>query len=356
MNDGIDDLLHEFASTAADQRRAVPAERRRAALRDLVEPYRTLEVPPARTVERVEVSTLRQAQDGASPTDVDVIRERIVLEVLPGVEFAAYVFKPEAPTEPGPAVLAVHGHGYGSRQVSGMLPDGSPDTDGTDGHHHFAVELARRGLVVVAPDVVGFGERVTDADRQFDPDAPYSCYRLAETLLLTGHTLTGLRVAELLGVLRHLRTRSEVDPQRVGVMGHSGGSLLAMLTLGCDDDLAAGVLCGYPNTFGDSILRVRHCACNYLPGILQVADQPDLLALAVPRPLFVESGTQDPIFPAPGFHRAVATLRQAYAAAGAPEALGVDEHPGGHEVSGRRSYDWLTEQLARPGSPRSKEK
>jgi len=329
---GIDDLLGTLSAAAAADRATATAEQRRQTLRDLVAPFPVLAEPAVRTVERVSLG----------PT---LVRERIVLEVLPGVEFSAYVFGPANPAGRLPAVLAIHGHGYGSRQISGLRPDGSPDTDDTDGHHHFALALAERGLVVIAPDVLGFGERVTDTDRSFDPESSNACYRLAETLLLTGHSLVGVRVAELLGTVRHLRSRPEVDPARIGVMGHSGGSLLAMVTLACDDDLTAGVLCGYPNTFGDSILRVRHCACNYLPGILRVADQPELLALTAPRPLFVESGTRDPIFPLAGFHRAVAVLRQTYAAAGVPDRLGVDEHPGAHEVSGRVSFDWLAHQL-----------
>jgi len=330
--DGIDDLLHHLAATAATRRADVTPQRRRQYVGGLVAPFATLSAPRA--------TTRRREVDG------DLVREDVDLEVLPGLPFTVRLLLPARPT--GGAALAVHGHGYGSRQVVGLLPDGTADTEGADGHHHFARALARRGLVVAAPDVLGFGDRVAASDRRFDADAPNACYRLDRTLALTGHSLAGLRTAELLGVLRWFRTRDEVAADRIGIMGHSGGSLLAALVQALDEDLAAGVLCGYPNTFAASILRVRHCACNYLPGVLDVADQADLLALMAPRPLFVESGSADPIFPPDGFAAAVATLRTAYAAAGVPDRLRADEHPGGHEVSGHRSLDWLAHQVAAP--------
>ncbi|WP_152365307.1 alpha/beta hydrolase family protein [Microlunatus speluncae] len=287
----------------------------------------------------------------AAPTVIEQVecdgyrRDRIELSTVAGLRFRAYVLVPGGPPGPWPTVLAVHGHGYGSRQLCGLLPDGSPDPDDHDGHHHFAVSLVRRGLLVVAPDVVGFGERRSAADQAFDPEAGSACYRLATALAMGGATLTGLRVAELLGVVDHLADRDEVDPERIGIVGHSGGSMLSMIISALDQRIAATVLCGYPNTFAGSIRSVRHCLCNYLPALQPLAEQPDLLGLIAPRPLFLESGARDPIFPRAGFEEAVLRVGAAYTAAGAADRFGADLHPGGHEVSGRRAFDWLADAL-----------
>jgi hypothetical protein len=80
--------------------------------------------------------------------------------------------------------------------------------------------------------------------------------------------------------------------------------------------------------------------------VLRLAEQPDLLGLIAPRPLFLESGERDPIFPRAGFDQAVRQVTDAYDAAGAADRLGHDLHPGGHEVSGRHSFDWLARTLA----------
>ncbi len=326
--------LDRSALAARQRLTADPSRRTRLIdyLTSLTEPF-PAQPPPADAViiEQVQCDGFR--------------RDRIELEVLAGLRFRAYVLVPDGRPVPGPAVLAVHGHGYGSRQLTGLLPDGQPDPDDHDGHHHFAVAMARRGLLVIAPDVVGFGERRSEADRGYDAEAGNSCYRLATTLLLQGATLAGMRVAELLGVFGYLAGRPDVDPDRIGIAGHSGGSMLSMIVSALDERIAGTVLVGYPNTFAASIRSVRHCACNYLPGVLRLAEQPDLLELIAPRPLFLESGERDPIFPRAGFEQAVRQVGAAYAAAGAADQLDSDLHPGGHEVSGRRSFDWLARAL-----------
>ena len=54
---------------------------------------------------------------------------------------------------------------------------------------------------------------------------------------------------------------------------------------------------GYLNTFRDSIGSLAHCIDNYVPGILNWAEMHDIAGLIAPRPLFVESGEKDNIFP-----------------------------------------------------------
>lgn len=273
-------------------------------------------------------------------------RQRIELGFVSGMTFNAYVLVPHgADSERRPAMIATHGHGYGSRQVCGLLAGGSPDLQGTDGHQHFALQLVRRGFLVIAPDVVGFGERQSAGDEAFDPEPTNSCYRLSMSLLMHGLTLTGLRSAELLGVVSYLMTRPDVDADRVGIAGFSGGSLLSLIVSVLDERLAATLLMSFPNTFAESILAVRHCACNYAPGILTEAELPDLIGLVAPRPLFLESGSADPIFPADGFRRAVDQVAKTYREVGAPEVFGSDLHAGGHEVSGRHAFDWLASVL-----------
>ena len=57
------------------------------------------------------------------------------------------------------------------------------------------------------------------------------------------------------------------------------------------------MISGYLNTFRDSIMSLSHCIDNYVPGILNWAEMYDVAGLIAPRPLFVESGIKDDIFP-----------------------------------------------------------
>ncbi|MBD2844149.1 dienelactone hydrolase family protein [Paenibacillus sp. IB182496] len=274
------------------------------------------------------------------------IRERVELSATPGLRFAAYVLLPKGAAAPLPGVVALHGHGYGSREIVGLLPDGTPDTAAPGIHQHFALQLVARGLTVIAPDVVGFGERRLEADTAADPDAPSSCFKLATQLMMLGRTLTGLRMHETLRAFEYLAARPEVDGERVGIMGFSGGALIAYTAAVRETRIRAAVLTGFPNTFRDSILRINHCIDNYTPGLLLHAELPELIGLIAPRPLFLESGADDPIFPRDGFARAAEQLRAIYDEAGAGERLQTDLFPGRHEISGRRAYDWLAQQLS----------
>lgn len=279
------------------------------------------------------------------------IRERVQLSAIPGLSFAAYVLVPDSYSrDPLPAVVALHGHGYGSREIVGLKPDGSPDMEPPGAHGHFAIQLAKRGMIVIAPDVAGFGERRLQADVAANPDVNHSCLRLSTLLMMHGKTLAGLRVTETLKTVDYAAGRAEVRSDRIGIMGFSGGGMISFLTAVLDPRIRAAVIAGYPNTFKDSILAVQHCVCNYIPGMLAHAELPEWLGLISPRPLFVESGSEDRIFPEQGFRAAADQLRDIYRREGAEDRLMADLFPGRHQISGRYSYDWLFDQLSQPGA------
>lgn len=279
------------------------------------------------------------------------IRERVQLSAIPGLSFAAYVLVPDSHSrDPLPAVVALHGHGYGSREIVGLKPDGSPDMEPPGAHGYFAIQLVKRGMIVIAPDVAGFGERRLMADVTANPDVNHSCLRLSTQLMMHGKTLAGLRVTEALKTVDYAAGRAEVRDDRIGIMGFSGGGMISFLTAVLDLRIRAAVIAGYPNTFKDSILAVQHCVCNYIPGMLAHAELPEWLGLISPRPLFVESGTDDRIFPEQGFRVAADQLREIYRRDGAEDRLMADLFPGRHQISGRYSYDWLFDQLSQAGA------
>ncbi|MGG1518573.1 alpha/beta hydrolase family protein [Paenibacillus oryzisoli] len=275
----------------------------------------------------------------------DHIRERVEFSTVWGLRVPAYVLKPKGLTAPAPAVLAIHGHGYGSRQIAGMNPDGSPHTGPHDLHGNYALELVRRGFVVLVPEVIGFGDRRLAADQQAGKVGNSSCQTLASHLAMYGVSLAALRVTEAVKALDLLATLEGVDPTRIGCFGFSGGGLIAAYTAAIDERIRATVLCAFTNTFKDSIMRVPHCIDNYLPGVLTYAELPELLGLLAPRPLFIASGEDDPIFPVDGVRKALAFLEERYAALGASGSLGSHLYAGVHEVNGSQAYSWLAGAL-----------
>lgn len=271
-------------------------------------------------------------------------REYLLFESAPGVAVPTWLLIPDGVSGPAPAVVAIHGHGYGVDDIVGIRMDGS-DRDAPEGYHKdFAVALCRRGFVVIAPEMLSFGRRRDPKEQAKEPGRS-SCGDPAWWGIMLGKPLIGLRVWDVIRAIDLLETRPEVDPERIGIMGISGGGMVTLFTAVLEARLRAMVISGYLCTFRDSLLAIDHCACNYVPGLLQDAEMYDIAALLAPRPLLIEAGTQDDIFPLAAVQRAYEQVRAAYAALGAPDNIDQDIFEGGHQISGARAYDFLARRL-----------
>ena len=113
---------------------------------------------------RARVAELLGPEPQAVPLDLETLeseacdgyrRDKIVFDTEDTMSVPAYLLVPDARSEqpPGPAVLACHGHGPGKTQVVGLEHTDMPNAD-------YALQLVRRGYVVLAPDLRCFGERL----------------------------------------------------------------------------------------------------------------------------------------------------------------------------------------------------
>jgi dienelactone hydrolase len=272
-------------------------------------------------------------------------RERVEIGTFDGLRMPMYVLGPTGGSKPNAVAVAIHGHGYGSREIVGLLPDGSDNLGDSGIHRNYGIELAKRGMLVLCPELMGFGDRRLPEDAAKSPKEN-SCYRISAALLVAGRTMAGLRIRETIRAIDYALSLYGVDEQpRIGVYGLSGGGLVAGFTAALDERVDAAVVCGFTNTFEGSILAVRHCLDNYIPGILHDAEMPDLLGLIAPRPFMIESGRSDHIFPLASTLQAIEQLESIYRTVGAEGQFQSYLFDGGHEVSGELSFDWLRAQL-----------
>lgn len=259
-----------------------------------------------------------------------------------------YILLPKKKTNTKvPAILALHGHGYGNKEMVGLNHNGT-EIEGEPGiHTNCAIELVQKGMVVVVPELIGFGERKLAKDAESSEPSSSSCFSIASQLLLMGKTIAGLRVFECRRVIDYIQTIDMVDQDRIGCFGFSGGGLVAAFTSIVDERIKATVLSGYTNTFKGSIMDRNHCLDNYIPGILQLGEMPELLGLLTPRPLFIESGINDTVFPINHAKEALETINEIYRRFNVVNQIDQHFFDGKHEICGDKSYNWLLKNLAR---------
>ncbi len=278
----------------------------------------------------------------------DYIREKVLLRTSAYTLMPVYLLIPKGAIAPLPTVIAFHGHGYGVRDIVGLWEDGTERTTPDGYHKDFGVALCRRGFLVAAPEISCFGERHNDYTALAASGAPVpsTCHHTATLAFHLGGSAVGLRVADGFRLVDYLATRADVNINRLGAMGISGGGMHTFFSTCLDERIRACVISGYFAPFAQSIFGMDHCTCNYIPNLHRFGEIYDLAALIAPRPLLIEAATHDPIFPIQGVRQAFARAQKVYTLWEQPSPLELDEFEGRHQISGRRAYDFLWEALA----------
>jgi dienelactone hydrolase len=271
-------------------------------------------------------------------------REKVVFDSRPGVSVLAYLLLPETARRPAPAVICIPGHGRGVDDIVGIDDSGRERTDKPGYQHDFAIQVAEAGMAAVAVEPLAFGCR-RDAITARQGLSSSACQPSAGGALLVGQTMIGWRVWDVMRTLDYVATRSELDSNRIGCMGISGGGTVTLFSTALDPRIRAALVSGYLNTFRDSIGSLAHCIDNYVPGILNWAEMHDVAGLIAPRPLFVESGERDNIFPIRASIESFSKVREIYGVFGALDRIEQEIFPDEHSFWGKRGIPFLARHL-----------
>jgi dienelactone hydrolase len=199
-------------------------------------------------------------------------------------------------------------------------------------------------MAALAIEPMGFGCR-RDPINARQGLSRKACDPAAGGALLVGQTMVAWRVWDVMRAIDYLATRSELDPQRIGCMGISGGGTITVFATALDSRIRVALVSGYLNTFKDSIGSLAHCIDNYVPGILNWAEQHDIAGLIAPRPLFVESGERDPIFPVRASVASFEEVRKIYDVFAAATLVEQEVFPDEHTFWGRRGIPFVARHL-----------
>jgi dienelactone hydrolase len=203
------------------------------------------------------------------------------------------------------------------------------------------------GFFVLAVDAFGAGERYTDRGKGTYHGALYG-----SPLWPAGMTLLGQQVYDNQRAVDYLLTRPEVDGERLGITGASGGGNQSMYAGALDERLKAIVpVCSVGNF--QAYLQAACCVCEVLPGALRFTEEGDVLGLTAPRALLVMSADEDAFQFSVG--EAKKSLERARSIYRLHNAIGKIEHvtfASKHDYSQpmrEAMYGWMTKWLKDEG-------
>ena len=256
-------------------------------------------------------------------------REKWVLTVEPGRRMPFYVLKPSGAKGRCRTALCLHGHGNGVKDIMGMPVDDEAAELIKVLNEDYALQTVKEGWIAVAPELWSFGERldfVQGAREGFDG----GCEKPHLNAIEVGKCSIGIRAKDIVTLIDWISTRDDMDMDSLTCMGLSGGGMMTMYSSALDERIKQVLIAGYLSEMKGSILGIRHCGCNYVPGLAPWLDFPDITALIAPRPLIAVSGKRDAIFPIDSFRAAAAIVKTAYRLMDAEDKFTTVEHRGFH--------------------------
>ena len=270
--------------------------------------------------------------------------EKIVFRSEPRADVPAYVCLPANAAPPYPFVVCLQGHSSGMHNSIGVEREDNSKAMQVAGDRDFALGCMQHGVGALCIEQRAFGER-----REQEPgnEAAQRCHEAAMHALMLGRTLVGERVYDVDRGLDYLAGRGDVDMGRVGVMGNSGGGTVSVFAAAVLPRLAFAMPSCYFCTFRDSIMSIHHCVCNYIPGLLKVAEMPDVMGVFAPKPVVIVAGKDDEIFPIRATRRAFRDLKKIYRACGAEKRCHLVVGEEGHRFYADAAWPVLLKELDR---------
>ncbi len=234
--------------------------------------------------------------------------EKVLLEPREGSFATAAVYTPLGERGPRPAVLLLIGH---------------TDLGKADPEYQYVAQLlAFAGFVVLALDPFGEGERFEHYESGIDLQPIQGCSGEHDLMdwkcKLLGVSLARYFIGDAIAALDYLSSRPDVDENRVGLTGHSGGGTqVCMMMLAAGERFACAAPCTYV-TDTRAMLEGGVDPDNEMiwPGSVEKGiDYVDLLAGIAPKPLMILAAEND-FFPLEGTKRTLRAARALWRAAG----------------------------------------
>lgn len=263
----------------------------------------------------------------------DYVVEKVHFQCVPGAYVIGNLYRPAKPVGKLPAVLYLCGHTKGKVQP------------GYQAHPRW---FGQHGYVALVLDPIQLGESQgfhhgTSRGERWDWPS-------------RGYTPAGTEVWNAMRALDYLETRPDVDADRMGVTGLSGGGVISWC-LGAADERVKVVV---PVCQSGSIEQVvvdrgtdGHCDCAFWINYYRWC-WPDIGSLIAPRSFLIASGSEDVLWRPNGYRDVAHRIRHQYAALGAEKHFDLVEDlaPHGYTPKLRRAiFTWFNTHLKNDPTP-----
>ncbi len=213
----------------------------------------------------------------------DYIIENVAIETLPGFYLCGNLYKPKGKAGPFPGIANPHGHWvHGRLEMEPDVPIAAPapakPAPGRGNLVSIGVNLARQGFVVFAYDAVGYN------------DTNQVTHEFANGLnpWLWNVSLMGLQLWNSIRAVDYLQSLPDVDKNRIGATGASGGASQTFLLTAVDDRIKAAVPVNMVSAYMQG-----GCLCENGPGLRVGTDNVEVASTFAPKPLLMVACTGD---------------------------------------------------------------
>jgi dienelactone hydrolase len=252
--------------------------------------------------------------------------EKLYYESLPGLYVPANLYVPDDIKEPVPAVLYVCGHSLTQKVHYQAHP----------------AKFAKLGFVCLIIETIQFGEV---------RGHHHGCYAMGWfNWYSRGYNPGGVEVWNAVRGLDLLAERPEVNDQKMGVTGISGGGSQSWYIAAADPRIkAAAPVCGASTLEAQISTRTvdGHCDCM-MPINTYRIDFQNIGALIAPRPLLICQADRDGLNKVESVQQIYNDLKNFYGLYDAAEQIGYVETPGGHsyhQISREKIFSFFMEHL-----------
>lgn len=244
--------------------------------------------------------------------------ENVMFQSRPDFWVTGNLYVPTSGPGPFPGIISPCGH----YAIARMQPD----------YQYVYLNLVRSGFVVLGYDPIGQGERRQYWGPEMDDirgglDPVYEHSMPGQVLLMLGEDLTHYRIWDGMRAVDYLLTRPEVDKDRIGCAGHSGGGTLTQFISALDERIKCAVV----NEGGTSHRWPIHIRPedrvgpsdieqNIFPAAAHGVDLCDIHVAIAPRPLLALIENYSPHFNLAADH-----IRSRYQLLGVPEKFATEE-------------------------------